>query len=163
MARNTAYVALGSNLGDREGTLREALRAMAQLPDTALGRVSNWLENPAQDSPEGAGPFLNGVAELKTGLSALELLTELLNIERRLGRDRRNQSRNAPRTLDLDLLLYGKLVIEAPGLQIPHPRMHERFFVLWPLIQVAPRIRDPRTGKPFAEDYFRLAARLAPS
>jgi 2-amino-4-hydroxy-6-hydroxymethyldihydropteridine diphosphokinase len=94
------------------------------------------------------------VALLETTLTPGELLAVLLDVERNLGRER--GERNAPRTLDLDLLLYGDRVIDQPGLQVPHPRMHERTFVLWPLLQVAPKAADPRTGEPYAEAYHRL-------
>lgn len=150
------YIALGSNLGDREATLREALRRLAELPDTQLVRESSFTETAPVDSPPDAGLFLNGAAWLKTALSPRELLNSLLQIERAMGRDRSGQPRNAPRTLDLDLLLYADRIINEEDLQVPHPRMTERAFVLWPLLQIASRLTDPRTGEPFAEAYHRL-------
>lgn len=154
--KTDAYVGLGTNLGDREDNIRRALRALDQLPETALERASSLMENPPVDSPVPAGDFLNGVAWLKTSLPARELLAALLEIERGLGRDRENTPRNAPRTIDLDLLLYGDEVIDEPDLQVPHPRMNEREFVLWPLLQVSSTLTDPRTGEPFADAYHRL-------
>ncbi|MCB9892851.1 MAG: 2-amino-4-hydroxy-6-hydroxymethyldihydropteridine diphosphokinase [Planctomycetes bacterium] len=151
-----AYIGLGSNLGNREANLREALTRLAALPETRLVRESSFLETAAVDSPAGAGPFINGVALVETALSPRELLEALLAIERELGRERRGQPRNAPRTLDLDLLLYGEQVIDEPDLEVPHPRMAEREFVLWPLLQIASKLKDPRTGEPFADAYQKL-------
>jgi len=151
-----AFIGLGSNLGDREASLRAALDRLAALPLTRLVRESSLMETEPVDSPEGAGLFLNGVAWIETSLAPLELLEALLAIERELGRDRKGQPRNAPRTIDLDLLLYGEQVIDQPELQVPHPRMSEREFVLWPLLQIASKLRDPRTGEPFADAYARL-------
>jgi 2-amino-4-hydroxy-6-hydroxymethyldihydropteridine diphosphokinase len=151
-----AYIALGSNLGDREARLREALRRLKALPRTSLMRESSFIETEPVDAPEGAGAFLNGVALIETNLSPRELLDALLEIERALGRDRTDQPRNAPRTVDLDLLLYGTQVIHEPGLEVPHPRMHERAFVLWPLLQIASKLTDPRDGTPYTEHYQKL-------
>ncbi len=150
----TAAIAFGANLGDREANIREALRLLGQHDAIRVVRVSDLMENEAVDSPVQAPKFLNGVALLETTLAPRELLAVLLDVERRLGRER--GERNAPRTLDLDLLLLGEQVIDEPGLEVPHPRMHERTFVLWPLLQVAPKAADPRTGEPFAEAYHRL-------
>jgi 2-amino-4-hydroxy-6-hydroxymethyldihydropteridine diphosphokinase len=151
-----AFIGLGSNLGDREANLRGALKALAELPGTRLLRESSFIETEPVDSPEGAGFFLNGAAMIETSLAPRELLAALLQIERAAGRDRSGQPRNAPRTLDLDLLLYGEQVIDQPDLQVPHPRMHEREFVLWPLLQIASKLTDPRTGEPFATAYSKL-------
>ena len=151
-----AFVGLGSNLGDREANLQGALARLAEMPHTRLVRESSFIETEPVDSPEGAGLFLNGVAWIETDLPPREVLEELLEIERNLGRDRRGQPRNAPRTLDLDLLLYGEQVINEPDLQVPHPRMSEREFVLWPLMQIASKLVDPRNGEPFADAYERL-------
>jgi 2-amino-4-hydroxy-6-hydroxymethyldihydropteridine diphosphokinase len=150
----TAAIALGANLGDRESNIREALRLLDAHDAIRVVRVSDLMENEAVGSPAEAPSFLNGVALLETTLTPGELLAVLLDVERNLGRER--GERNAPRTLELDLLLYGDRVIDQPGLQVPHPRMHERTFVLWPLLQVAPKAADPRTGEPYAEAYHRL-------
>lgn len=151
-----AFIALGSNLGDREANLREALERLGELPHTELLRESSFMETEPVDSPQGAGMFLNGAAWLKTSLPARELLNALLEIERNMGRDRAGQPRNASRTLDLDLLLYGDRIIEEEDLQVPHPRMLERDFVLWPLLQIASKLKDPRTGEPLATAYAQM-------
>ncbi len=151
-----AFIGLGSNLGNREANLRAALDRLGALPGTRLVRESSLMETEPVDSPPGAGLFLNGVAWIETSLAPLELLESLLAIERELGRDRKGQPRNAPRTIDLDLLLYGEQLINEPELQVPHPRMSEREFVLWPLLQIASKLTDPRSGEPFADAYARL-------
>lgn len=147
----TAFIALGSNLGDREQNLNAAVAALRALPQSRVLRVSSYLPNAPVGCPDGAGEFLNGVAMLETALDPQALLQHLLRIEREMGRDRAGQPRNAPRPLDLDLLLYGDLLLDEPGLQVPHPRMAQRRFVLWPLLQIAPRARDPRTGELLAD------------
>jgi 2-amino-4-hydroxy-6-hydroxymethyldihydropteridine diphosphokinase len=139
-----AYVALGANLGDRERTLREAVDALAAEEGIEVVAVSNLRET----EPVGVGEqplFLNGAAELETSLTARELLGVLLAIEQRFGRVR-VPGEHGPRTLDLDLLLYGDQVIEEPGLTVPHPRMHERRFVLEPLAELAPGLVVPGRG-----------------
>ena len=140
-ARHTAYIALGANLGDRAGAMREALRLLAESGDIDVKRTSSFIENPAVGGPDDSPPFLNGAAELITTLPPRELLERLLEIERRLGRERRQ--RWAPRTIDLDLLLYDDVTIDEPNLVIPHPRMHERRFVLEPLAEIAPNVMHP--------------------
>jgi 2-amino-4-hydroxy-6-hydroxymethyldihydropteridine diphosphokinase len=151
-----AFVGLGSNLGDREANLRAALARLGELPGSRLVRESSFIETAPVDSPEGAGAFINGVVLLETSLTPRALLEGLLAIERELGRNRKGQPRNAPRTLDLDLLLYGDRVIIEPDLTVPHPRMSERKFVLWPLLQIASKLTDPRSGEPFADAFERL-------
>jgi 2-amino-4-hydroxy-6-hydroxymethyldihydropteridine diphosphokinase len=134
-----AYVGLGANLGDREGTIRAAV---ADLPGVVT--VSTLRETDPvgiTDQPR----FLNGVAALETGLTPRELLDVLLAVERRLGRER--GQRWGPRTIDLDLLLYGDEVIDETGLTIPHPRLHERRFVLEPLADLAPKLVVPGHGR----------------
>jgi 2-amino-4-hydroxy-6-hydroxymethyldihydropteridine diphosphokinase len=140
-----AYVGLGSNLGDRERTLREAVSALAAEEGIVVAAVSRLRET----EPVGVGAqpcFLNGVVALDTTLSARALLERLLAVERRFGRVRVAGER-APRTLDLDLLLYGDETIDEPGLVVPHPRLHERRFVLEPLAELAPRLSVPRRGR----------------
>ena len=140
-----AYVGLGSNLGDRERTLREALDALAAEPAVEVAAVSTLLETDPVgylDQPR----FLNGVAALETELPPRALLDLLLAVERRFGRERGGVPRQGPRTLDLDLLLYGEAEIDEPGLRIPHPRLHERAFVLRPLAELAPGLEVPRRG-----------------
>jgi 2-amino-4-hydroxy-6-hydroxymethyldihydropteridine diphosphokinase len=129
-----AYVGLGANLGDREATLRAALDALADEDGIEVVAVSTLRET----EPFGVGPqplFLNGAAELETTLSARELLDRLLETEQRFGRVR-VPGEHGPRTLDLDLLLYGDERIDEPGLTVPHPRLHERAFVLEPLAEI---------------------------
>ena len=141
-----AYVGLGSNLGDREQTLREASAALAAHPAVEVVAVSSLIDT----EPVGytAQPrFLNGVAALETELSARELLELLLEVERRFGRSREDVPPQGPRTLDLDLLVYGTAEIEEPGLRVPHPRLHERGFVLEPLAEVAPGLEVPGRGR----------------
>jgi 2-amino-4-hydroxy-6-hydroxymethyldihydropteridine diphosphokinase len=137
----TAYVALGSNLGSREGFLCgavAALRATAGIRDVAVSPV--YETDPVGPGEQGA--YLNAVARLRTTLSAEQLLARLLAIESRAGR-RRGALRNAPRTLDLDLLLFGEGVIESPALSVPHPRLADRGFVLEPLRALAPELVHP--------------------
>jgi 2-amino-4-hydroxy-6-hydroxymethyldihydropteridine diphosphokinase len=142
-----AYVGLGSNLGDRAAYLLLGLFALSRLPKTHLLRLSPVYETEPVGPPQ--PPYLNMVAELETELSPTGLLAEMLRIEKALGRERRE--RWGPRTLDLDLLLYGDLVLEEAGLSVPHPRLHERAFVLVPLLDLLPEGRHPLLGQSFAE------------
>ena len=142
-----AYVGLGSNLGDRAAYLLLGLSALSRLPETRLLRLSPVYETDPVGPPQ--PPYLNMVAELETELSPKGLLAEMLGIEKALGRERRE--RWGPRTLDLDLLLYGDLVLEEEGLSVPHPRLHERAFVLVPLLDLLPEGRHPLLGQSFAE------------
>jgi len=140
-----AYIALGSNLGDREKTIRGAVAALEADPDIAVVAVSTLIDTEpvgVVDQPR----FLNGVAALDTDLSARQLLDVLLDVERRLGRLRDGAVPQGPRTLDLDLLLYGDDEIDEPGLRVPHARMHEREFVLGPLEELAPSLEVPGKG-----------------
>jgi len=143
-----AYVALGSNLGDREATLRAALAGLAATPGCTLVATSRLYETEPVGPPQGA--YLNAVAALDTTLAAPALLTRLFELERAAGRERSGE-RNSPRTLDLDLLLYGDAVLDAPGLRVPHPRLHERAFVLAPLAELAPDLVHPALGVRIAE------------
>lgn len=139
-----AYVALGSNLNDPQRMVRAGFDALARLPDTqVLARSSLYRSAPVgyADQPD----FINAVAALRTALSPRALLDALLGIEQVQGRVR--EFPNAPRTLDLDLLLYGEQVINEPGLSVPHPRMQQRAFVLLPLTQIAPGIAVPGVGR----------------
>ena len=140
-------IALGSNLGDRETYLRSALDALRSSIDRL--RVSTFHDT----APVGVGPqptFLNAAAVGETSISARSLLDTLLAVERDLGRER--PFPGAPRTLDLDLILYGDAIIdEAPSLIVPHPRFRERRFVLEPLAEIAPDWRDPITGQTVEE------------
>jgi 2-amino-4-hydroxy-6-hydroxymethyldihydropteridine diphosphokinase len=139
-----AFVGLGSNLGDRERTLRAALDLLARRPGVRVRRVSSFRETAPVgyvDQPD----FVNAAAEIETTLDARALLDELLAVERGLGR-LRDGPRFGPRTIDLDLLLYGDTVVDEPGLTIPHPRLHERRFALEPLAELDPRLEVPGWG-----------------
>ncbi|MFO1219772.1 MAG: 2-amino-4-hydroxy-6-hydroxymethyldihydropteridine diphosphokinase [Burkholderiaceae bacterium] len=137
-----AFVGLGANLGDPCRQLLQALQALDALPRTRLVARSSLYRSAPVDA---AGPdFVNAVAQLDTELPAAELLRALLALEARFGRER--SSLHAPRTLDLDLLLYGDARIDEPQLQLPHPRLHRRAFVLAPLLEIAPGIEAPGLG-----------------
>jgi 2-amino-4-hydroxy-6-hydroxymethyldihydropteridine diphosphokinase len=138
-----AFVGLGANLGEPEGQVRRALGALDAIPHTRVVKSSSLYRSEPlghADQP----PFVNAVAQLETGLPAERLLGELQAIETRHGRVR--SFANAPRTLDLDLLLYGKAFIHTERLKVPHPRMHERAFVLLPLVEIAPGVAIPGLG-----------------
>ncbi len=147
---------LGSNLGDREATLAAALREIDALPDVRLGRRSEWHRAPPLGGPPGQDEFLNAVAVIETTIRPLRLLDELQDIEARHGRQR--GERWAPRTLDIDLLLYGNEVAETEMLTLPHPRMSFRRFVLKPAAEVAPRMLHPVIGWPVERLLLHLEA-----
>ena len=139
-----AYVGLGANLGPREETLRRALELLAAVDGVRLTAVSRFQETDPVgmvDQPR----FLNAAAALKTTLQPQELLDVLLRIERTLGRIR-DGTRWGPRTVDLDLLVYGDSEIDEPGLCVPHPRLHERRFALEPLAELDPALEIPGRG-----------------
>src|SRR4051812_40584307 len=141
-----AYVALGANLGDREATIRAALAELDLVPGVRVAAVSTLRETDPVgylDQPR----FLNGAAALETTLGPTELLAALLAVERRFGRIREGVPAQGPRTLDLDLLLYEAEEIDEPGLTIPHPRLHERRFVLEPLSELDASLEVPGKGK----------------
>jgi 2-amino-4-hydroxy-6-hydroxymethyldihydropteridine diphosphokinase len=140
-----AFIGLGSNLGDREGTLRAAVGRLRSLPATRVVRLST-LRNTEPVGYVDQPRFLNGVVELETELPARELLDALLDLERGFGRDRTASPPRGPRTLDLDLLLYGAEEIAEPGLEVPHPRLHERGFVLEPLAELDAAVEVPGKG-----------------
>jgi 2-amino-4-hydroxy-6-hydroxymethyldihydropteridine diphosphokinase len=139
----TACFALGSNLGDRRDNLDRALRLLRQRPDVAVERVSSYHETEPVGGPAGQGRYLNAAAVVRTDLPPLDLLRLLLDVEQQLGRVR--GERFGPRTIDLDLLLYDD-VVAGRRTTLPHPRMHERAFVLVPLAEVAPRAVHPVIG-----------------
>jgi 2-amino-4-hydroxy-6-hydroxymethyldihydropteridine diphosphokinase len=140
-----AFIGLGANLGDRAETIRSALAELSATPGVELVAVSALLETEPV-GPVAQPSFLNGVAVVDTSLEARELLDLLLAVETRHGRDRAAVPAQGPRTLDLDLLLYGDAEIGEEDLQIPHPRLHERAFVLDPLLEVAPGLEVPGRG-----------------
>ena len=141
-ASTTVAIALGSNLGDREANLAFGIAALPGFITNL--RQSTWHDTAPQGVPGEQPRYLNGVVIGETDLTARELLERLLAIEQAAGRTRR--SALAPRTLDLDLILFGDQRIEEPGLIVPHPRFRERLFVLEPLAEVAPGRIDPATG-----------------
>lgn len=138
----TAYVGLGANLGDAAANVRAALARLARLPDTRLLAESGLFASAPIDA--GGDDYVNAVAQLDTRLDAARLLTELQAIEQEFGRQR--PYRNAPRTLDLDLLLYGSEQIATDTLTVPHPRLTGRAFALLPLLQLDPFITIPGAG-----------------
>jgi len=140
----TAYLGLGSNLGDRRRNLEAALDALRAHPQIAVTAVSSFLETEPVGGPPGQGKFLNAAAKIETDLSPAALLEGLKRIERAIGRT--PGPRWGPREIDLDILLYGEEILETGTLVIPHPRLRERRFVLAPLAEIAPEARDPVTG-----------------
>lgn len=140
---NTAFVALGANLGDPAATVKAAFAALANLPESRIVHCSSLYRTAPVgviEQPE----FVNAVAQLETDLAPEALLDALLDIEQRFGRIR--AERNGPRTLDLDLLLYGDQFVSLPYLTLPHPRLHLRAFVLYPLAEIAPDLKIPGRG-----------------
>jgi 2-amino-4-hydroxy-6-hydroxymethyldihydropteridine diphosphokinase len=146
-----AFVGLGSNLGDREASLRFAVRSMAELSDVSVASISRVYETDAI-GPGVQGPYLNAVVKLSCESSPKVLLEGLLAIEVKGGRDRKGDAeRWSARTLDLDLLFFGDACTDEPGLSLPHPRLHRRVFVLEPLCDLAPNYVHPRLGVTIAE------------
>lgn len=149
MTRHIAFIGLGSNLEDPLDQLRRAFTELDKLPDTRLVAQSSLYRSapigyPGQTDLPGQPDFVNAVAKVETELTPQALLRALLHIEHQHGRER--SFRNAPRTLDLDVLLYGDVQLHEHGLTIPHPQMHRRAFVLQPLLEIAPDIGIPGVG-----------------
>lgn len=146
MSQVIAYLGLGSNLGGREATLRQAVADLSEQSELSVVRVSSFYETapvgPIADQP----PFLNAVAAVETTLLPTDLLQVCLAVEQHHGRNRVAEVRWGPRTLDIDVLLYGETVLDLPGLTLPHPRLHERAFVLIPLLEIAPDLVHPGLG-----------------
>jgi 2-amino-4-hydroxy-6-hydroxymethyldihydropteridine diphosphokinase len=140
--RTACYIGIGSNLGDAQANVQRAVEQLAQLPGTELTAQSSQFRTAPVDAA--GDDYINAVARIDTALSAEELLQQLQSIEQEAGRLR--PYRNAPRTLDLDLLLYGQQHIDSATLEVPHPRMTERAFVLIPLLQIDPLIAIPGHG-----------------
>jgi 2-amino-4-hydroxy-6-hydroxymethyldihydropteridine diphosphokinase len=139
-----SYVALGANLGEAETTVRAAIAALGRLPGTQLVAASSLYRTAPLEVPEPQPDYINAVARLATTLTPHALLDELLALEARFGRVR--PYRWAPRALDLDLLLYGDVVLDTPRLTLPHPRLHRRAFVLEPLLELDSFLEAPGLG-----------------
>jgi 2-amino-4-hydroxy-6-hydroxymethyldihydropteridine diphosphokinase len=140
-----AYVGVGANLGDREGAIRRAVELLAAEPGVEVAGVSTLRETEPW-GPVEQPRYLNGAVALDTELDPRDLVVVLLDVERRLGRDRAAEVRFGPRTLDLDLLVQDDLVRDEPGLTLPHPRLHERRFALEPLAELDPELVVPGRG-----------------
>ncbi|MBI4313960.1 MAG: 2-amino-4-hydroxy-6-hydroxymethyldihydropteridine diphosphokinase [Candidatus Omnitrophica bacterium] len=142
-----AYIGIGSNLGNRRQLIQDAVKRLGRLPQTTVIKTSQVKEY----LPVGGPPqnnYFNTVAAISTSLTPQELMKQLQSIEKQLGRIRPDAVRWGPRTIDLDLLLYGGQVIDETDLQVPHPRMHERKFVLEPLSEIAPDVIHPTLKRP---------------
>ena len=162
MLLNRAVVALGANLGDPAATFDKALELIGRDVGEVVAR-SAWRETPALVHPDDPvrehPPYLNGVVLVDTGLGPEETLSRLHGVERLLGRDRAAETRPwQPRTIDLDLIAFGEATRDGPGLVLPHPRMHQRDFVLGPLAEIWPDWRHPRLGRTARELLKNLAA-----
>src|SRR4051794_26304613 len=136
--KTISYLSLGSNVGDREANLRTAIAKLSRVGE--VGAVSSFYETEPMEIKD-QNWFLNCAVELRTEMSAVELLEGLLSIERKMGRERVQPK--GPRNIDIDILLFGNEVVDAKGLKIPHPAMHERRFVLAPLAEIAPDVIHP--------------------
>jgi len=156
MTTFTAWIGLGSNIEPKQTHLDSAREALAAASDIEVVSMSKIRETAPVGPVVNQSAFLNAVIEVRTSLSPRELLDSLLNIECLLGRDRTAERRWGPRTLDLDLLMYGDLVIDEPGLIVPHPRLTERQFVLEPLTDLVPDLIVPGTDATVAEHLGRL-------
>lgn len=151
-----AFIGLGSNLGERETLIRLALDDLARLPGTRVARVSSLYDTEPVGEVEQPN-FLNAVAQLDTELTARQLLWNLQLVERRLGRVR--SQKWGPRTIDLDLLLFGPLVVDEPDLRVPHPELTRRAFVLVPLVELDPLLVHPVSGQTLLHHLSLLDAR----
>lgn len=153
--KQTAYIALGSNVGDREKNLSHAISRLSAIDGVEVQRVARAIETAPVDCPPGSGPFLNSAAELRIDLTIRKFFEHLVSVEKAMGRAR--SIANSPRTIDLDLLLFGDEIHESPHLSVPHPRLHERAFVLIPLAEIAPQAVHPIFKKSVRELLAELA------
>lgn len=149
MSSVPAAIAIGSNVGARDAHVAFAFEAIGRLPETSVVACAPVIRTVAVGTPgvDAGGEYLNSCIVVRTGLGARDLLGRLHLIERERGRDRAAEGRWGPRTLDLDLLVFGTDVIHEPGLTVPHPRLHERRFVLEPLAAIAPEMMVPGRGR----------------
>lgn len=157
MNATRAAIGIGSNLGDRNAHVEAAFARLGAMRHSRLVARSSVIETDPV-GPEGQQQYLNAAAVVVTRLEPRQLLDAMLDIERERGRDRSREERWGPRTLDLDLLLYGDRIIDEPGLRVPHPRLAERDFVLRPLAEIAPEMVEPVTRKTIRELLDRLIA-----
>jgi 2-amino-4-hydroxy-6-hydroxymethyldihydropteridine diphosphokinase len=146
MNEKTVYLSLGSNLGEREDRLAQALLALEREQVQIVARSSTYETEP-QDIANQPW-FLNMAVECRTRLMPLQAMNLLLRVEREIGRTRQTETQRGPRPIDLDILLFGSAVIQLPQLTVPHPRMLQRRFVLEPLLEIAPHLRHPVTREP---------------
>ena len=158
--RQTAYIALGSNIGNKAEILRKALDMLRRREGITLRRVSGLIETAPVGGPGDQSDYLNGVAELETELCPEVLLAVLQEIEADLGRNRQYEKRWGPRTCDLDILLMDYVIMNTPNLTIPHPRLTEREFVLGPLCEIAPNAKHPVTHKTVSDMLGEWRSRL---
>jgi 2-amino-4-hydroxy-6-hydroxymethyldihydropteridine diphosphokinase len=149
----TSYIAFGSNLGDRNKNIEKAIEYLKELDGITIKKVSSIYETQPDGGPP-QGTFLNGVLEIETALPPDELLDRLKGIEARLGRVKTEE--NSPRPIDLDIIFYQDIVIDGERIKIPHPRMHEREFVLKGLCEIAPEFVHPRLNKTAKKLYEEL-------
>lgn len=150
MDKVIVYIGLGGNMGDRAGTMLRAVTMLDDVEGIHVCRVSQMIET-APVGPPGQEDYLNGAAQVETTLSPADLLKALQGVEAALGRDRTSEQRWGARTCDLDILLMGGNIVETAELTIPHPRMHERTFVLRCLAEIAPQAVHPKLSKTIAE------------
>ena len=151
---NRAFIGIGTNLGDRAANYREAIQRIAQIPETRVVRQSSIYETEPVGDLKGA--FLNGVVEVETEINADVLMKRLLTIERVMGRKRvrgrkKSRAKYRPRIIDLDLLFFNKETIASRALTVPHPRLHERLFVLAPMSELAPALMHPKLNQSVSE------------
>jgi 2-amino-4-hydroxy-6-hydroxymethyldihydropteridine diphosphokinase len=151
MTSTKAFIALGSNMGERAAILLEAVKLVDDIDGIDVRLMSQMILTTPAGGPPGQSDYMNAVAEIETTLSPMQLLAALQGVEKALGRNRAAEQRFGPRTCDLDILLINEVVMETAELTIPHPRMHQRRFVLEPLAEIAPEAVHPILGKTVRE------------